>query len=225
MFNVKFSRIFFLLVFAVCLFVSCQTRKINSNDRNSSGTETSLNSDSKNLVVFFSRAGENWQVGNVDVGNTAVMAGYINDRIDADVFEIKAKEPYLQSYDETLERATKERNENARPELLKRLDSIEKYDNIFLGFPTWWGDCPMIVLTFLEDKNLDFRGKTIIPFNTAGGSGFGSGLNTIKEKLKNSTFKEGLTLTGVSIREESSRNKVNKWLEDLGFEKLVKYQK
>ena len=202
---------------------SCQTKKINDSNSDSGASGISLNSDSKNLIVFFSRAGENWKAGNVEVGNTAVMAGYIKDRIDADVFEIKAKNPYPQSYDEMLERATRERNENARPELLERLDSIEKYDNIFLGFPTWWGDCPMIVLTFLEDENLDFAGKTIIPFNTAEGSGFGSGLNTVKSKLKNSKFMDGLTLTGENIREESSRNKVNEWLDNLGFEKNVKY--
>ncbi|MBQ2638447.1 hypothetical protein IJF91_00020 [Candidatus Saccharibacteria bacterium] len=61
----------------------------------------------------------------------------------------------------------KEMTEQSRPEYIGDID-ISKYDNIFLGYPIWWGDLPMIVYTFL-DKH-DFSDKTVIPFNTHDGS-------------------------------------------------------
>ena len=75
------------------------------------------NTDSKILVVYFSRTGENYNVGNVEVGNTAMVASYIKEYLKADSFEIIPVNKYSDKYQECLDQATKEKNENARPEI------------------------------------------------------------------------------------------------------------
>ena len=175
--------------------------------------------DKKILIAYFSRADENYEVGNVDVGNTEIMAGFIKDYLGdkADAFKIDPVKPYPVSYKECTEVATKEQRENARPEF-KNADSlnIDDYDVIFLGYPIWWGDVPMIINTFLE--KYDFSGKTIIPFNTHEGSGISGTYTSIKNKMKDSNVNtNGLAIDGVAARKESSRSTVESWLKGLGY--------
>ena len=181
--------------------------------------ENSNNSDKKILIAYFSRADENYNVGTVDVGNTEIMAGYIKDYLGdkADTFKIDPVNPYPVSYKECTEVATKELRENARPEF-KNPDSlnIDNYDTIFIGYPIWWGDVPMIINTFLE--SYDFSGKTIIPFNTHEGSGISGTYASIKSKMSSSEVNtNGLAITGQKAREESSRSTVENWLKELGY--------
>ncbi len=90
------------------------------------------NSESKTLIVYFSRTGENYNVGNIEVGNTAIMASYIKEYLKADSFEIVPENKYPDSYDECLKIATKEKEEDARPAIESKLDDISKYDTIFI---------------------------------------------------------------------------------------------
>lgn len=165
------------------------------------------------LIVYFSRAGENWQVGTVDKGNTAVIEEYIENKISADVFEIKAAEPYPVSYDETLTRVNRERDNNERPAFLGEIDDFDKYDTVFLGYPIWYGGLPMIMYTFLEEY--DMGDKTVIPFSTHGGSGWGSTKNELKKLCPDATFLDGYSIAGTEARKESTKNAVEKWLEGL----------
>ena len=153
----------------------------------------------------------------VNVGNTAMMASYIKEYLKADSFEIVPVKAYPTNYKECTEVATEELNSNARPEF-KNANSlnIDNYDTIFIGYPIWWGDVPMIINTFLE--KYDFSGKTIIPFNTHEGSGNAGTFSSIKSKMSSSKVNtNGLAIRGTEARKESSRDTVDNWLKGLGY--------
>ena len=192
-----------------------ENNTINDEDK----TENNTKSSKRILIAYFSRADENYNVGNVEVGNTEIMAGFIKDYLEnkADTFKIDPVKAYPSNYKECTEVATQELNSNARPEF-KNANSLnlDNYDTIFIGYPIWWGDVPMIINTFLE--KYDFSGKTIIPFNTHEGSGNSGTYTSIKNKMKSSTVNtNGLAITGKTARQESSRSTVEIWLKGLGY--------
>ena len=162
------------------------------------------------LIAFFSRADENYFGGairSVKVGNTEIVAGIMKELIDADTFKIRMKDPYSPIYMTCIDEAKKDKQENARPELVSYPDSIDEYETIVLGYPNYWGTFPMAVATFLE--RYDFTGKTILPLCTNEGSGMGSSESDIKKSAKGATVKSGLAITG--SRAESSKEAVKKW--------------
>ena len=191
----------------------------NKTNTNEEKTENNTEAKKRVLIAYFSRPDENYNVGTVEVGNTEVMAGFIKDYLgeNADAFKIDPVVAYPASYDECLDVATNEKNSDARPEF-KNSDSLNlnNYDTIFIGYPIWWGNVPMIINTFLE--KYDFSGKTIIPFNTHEGSGEAGTYSYIKNKMKSSTVNtNGLALTGKNARQETSRSTVENWLKELGY--------
>ncbi len=168
--------------------------------------------EGRTLLVYFSRAGENWEVGNVEKGNTRIAAEYIADMTGADVFEIDPVNPYPVSYNEVLTAASDEKAAKARPEYKNDIEDWESYTDIILGYPIWHGDMPMIVYTFLESH--DFTGKTVYPFDTHGGSG----LSGTVERIRTSTgteVRDGLALTGKTVQNdfESVRGSIDSWIE------------
>ena len=209
-----------VLLLSSIIITGCGSKK--TNDENASKANDILNSsstsstDGKVLIVYFSRTGENYNVGNIEVGNTAMMASYIKEYLNADSFEIVPVKKYPESYDECLTVATKEKEENARPKIETKIDDISKYDTVFIGYPIWWGDIPMIINTFMEEY--DLSGKTIIPFNTHEGSGSSGTYETIKNKLKSSNVNtNGLALQGKTARTNSGKEETIKWLKSLGY--------
>jgi flavodoxin len=162
------------------------------------------------LIAYFSRAGENYNVGHLKVGNTAVMAGYIHERLSgSDIFQIEPVVPYPDKYDECTKIAKKEQHENARPAVKTHIADINKYDVIYIGYPIWWGTMPQIVCTFFE--GYDLSGKTIIPFCTNEGSGFGSSVNDLKKKCPKSKFLDGLAVRGSGVKK--AQKEVNAWID------------
>lgn len=191
----------------------------NTTDQTTTDQDNTGAQAGKILIAYFSRADENYNVGTVEVGNTEIMAGFIKDYLGdkADTFKIDPVTPYPANYKECTEVATQEQRNSARPEF-KNANSLklDEYDTIFIGYPIWWGDVPMILNTFLEAY--DFSGKTIIPFNTHEGSGQSGTYNSIKNKMKSSTVNtNGLAITGKKAREQSSRSTVENWLKELGY--------
>ena len=121
-----------------------------------------VSTDSKSIVIYFSRAGEQYGVGTIEKGNTAIIAEMIAEKTNSDTFEIEPTDNrYDLSYNELTDYAKKEQSDNARPEYKGSVD-LSQYDTVYLGYPIWWGDLPMIVYTFLE--NNDFSGKTVYAF-------------------------------------------------------------
>lgn len=127
------------------------------------------------LLVYFSRAGENYYYGGrtqLEVGNTEVLAGKISQRIQCDVYKIEPVDPYSNDYEETVERNVQEQNANARPAIANLPASIDAYDTVLLASPIWNVRAPMIMSTFAE--RFDFTGKTIYPVTTYAMSGLGT---------------------------------------------------
>lgn len=124
------------------------------------------------LVAFYSRADENYFGGAyryIEVGNTEKVAKMIAAVTGAELFKIEQVHPYAADYQTCIDQAKRDLQAKARPELKKLPDSIDQYDEIYLGYPNYWGDMPMAVYTFLEA--FDWTGKTIHPFCTHEGSG------------------------------------------------------
>ena len=220
------KKILVLIFSLMTIFTFTACGGDNSQEKNSSAqksaeqtSEVEGKGDSKILVAYFSRAGENYQVGYIKKGNTKIVAEMIAEATGADMFEIKPAKPYPEKYEECTEVGKQELSENARPALAENIGDLSKYDVIFLGYPIWWSDLPMVVYTFLESN--DFNGKTIIPFCTSGGDYMTEREQDIPKSAKGATVREGLGLQGKSCQEnpEGVRESVNKWLNDLGFSK------
>ena len=121
---------------------------------------------------------------------------------------------YPTTYNELTEYAKKEQAENARPELLGAVDNWSDYDTVYLGYPIWWGDMPMIVYSFLE--SYDMSGKTIIPFCTHEGSGISGTTEKIKNTCPNAIVLDGLAMQGTKAQKNDDETKqtVLDWLAD-----------
>ena len=163
-----------------------------------------------NLILYFSRAGENYWNGSLKTipkGNTQRVAEYIQRAVGGDLFEIRPAKPYPEGYYDCAARAKEEQQTKARPELMQVLSDISKYDVIFVGYPNWWGTCPMPVFTLLE--RLDFTGKKLLPFCTNEGSGLGQSEQDLKKSCKGARFGPGLSLHGAGA--ESAEARVAAW--------------
>ena len=180
------------------------------------GKNEKTDTNDKAIVIYFSRAGENYSVGNVDVGNTAIMASYIKDYLKCDSFEIVPEVPYSDVYDEVYVQANTEKQEQARPAIKNKIDNLKDYNTIFLGYPIWCNDLPMIMYTFME--TYDLSNKTIIPFNTHEKSKSAGTYEIIQKLLPNSKVNlNGLYLTGSEARTEDGRRKTEQWLKSLDY--------
>ena len=174
----------------------------------------------KILVAYFSRTGEEYGVGVITKGNTAVVADAIAEITGGDKFEIKTVKPYPHDYRETTDIAKKEQQDNARPEIVGKPANLQDYDTVFLGYPIWWSDLPMAVYTFLE--NNDFNGKTIIPFCTSAGSYMTGKESRIPDHAKGAAvLNKGLGLPGRLSQDDPKtvKSEVEHWLKEIGYAK------
>ena len=181
-------------------------------EENMEGTEGS----SDILVAYFSLAGEQYNVGVIEEGNTSIIAHMIAEQTGADLFEIEAVTPYPETHSELLEVSQQEMAENARPEIIGTVDNMDEYDTVFIGYPNWWGDMPMIVYHFIE--SYDFSGKTIVPFCTHGGSGLSGTEGTIAD-LTGADMVDGFAISGETAQNdrETSLERVTEWLREVGY--------
>ena len=166
---------------------------------------------SKSLVVYFSRADENYGVGTITEGNTAILAKMIASKTGSDIFEIVPEKAYPKNYRECTNVAKDEQRKNARPAYKGDIDT-SGYDTIYIGYPIWWGDLPMVCYTFLEKH--DLNGKTIVPFCTHEGSGLSGTDGNIKRLYKNITMKTALVMRGATAQNQrkDAEKQVDEWL-------------
>ena len=215
-----------LSILTMMIFTACGEDNGNASQKSESTTVAKVEeqpvpaptkSDSKILVAYFSRVGDNYDVGYIEKGNTHIMADMIAEITKADEFEIKTVKQYPANYRECTEVAKQELAEDARPAIDGKIENFEQYDTIFLGYPIWWSDMPMVIYTFLE--SYDFNGKTIIPFCTSAGEAMTGKEVNIPKIAKGSQIRQGLGVTGKRCQEnpDSVRQDVNSWLKDLGF--------
>ena len=187
---------------------------IEPEEPESSETEAS----SGILVLFFSRTGEQYSVGVIEKGNTAIVAEMIADETGADLFEIlPADDHYPMTYSALTDVAKKEQNDRARPAYQGEFPELSAYDTVFIGAPVWWGDWPMIMYTVFESN--DFSGKTLIPFSTHEGSGLSGFDKKLRNACPGSEVLKGLAIRGNDAQNNQDRagESVRGWLKELGF--------
>ncbi len=167
----------------------------------------------KSLVLYFSRAGENYNVGVVEKGSTQLVAEMIAEETGADLFKLETVNPYPADYMECVTVTQEEKEANARPELKALPENLAEYKNIYLGYPIWHADMPMALYTFLE--NNDLSGKTVLPFCTHAGSGLAGTVETIRAKCPDAAVTEGFAIAGTTVQEstESTKSSLGVWLE------------
>lgn len=155
-------------------------------------------------------------MGVIEEGNTSIIAHMIAEQTGADLFEIEAVTPYPDTHSELLEVSRQEMNENARPEIASTVDNMSDYDAVFLGYPNWWGDRPMIVYNFIE--SYDFSSKTVIPFCTHGGSGLSRTESTIEE-ITGASMLDGFAIPGETAQNDrdTALSEVTEWLREVGY--------
>ena len=213
----------FALILAVTMMLtlaacgnSAPAESASEGDRETANSTNVQTGGSHMLVAYFSLAGEQYGVGVIEEGNTSIIAHMIAEQTGADLFEIEVVTPYPTSQSELLEVSQQEMADNARPEIAGTVDNMDDYDTIFIGYPNWWGDMPMIVYNFLE--SYDLSGKTIVPFCTHGGSGLSNTESTIAD-ITGGTMKDGFAIPGTTAQNDrdTARNEVTKWLKEGGF--------
>ena len=147
----------------------------------------------KILVAYFSASGV-----------TAKAAWKLSEAAGADLYEIKPKVPYSSAdldWINKKSRSSVEMNDPTfRPEIAGKLEGMDQYDLVFVGFPIWWYVAPTIINTFLE--SYDFSGKTIVPFATSGGSGMGNTNEKLAPSCPGAILMKGKMLNGSLSQEE-----------------------
>ncbi len=203
---------------------STVTDWVKSLDLNPAPADPPPAQEGRSLVVYFSQP-ETTDPNNMTteednstvvingqvLGNTQYMAQVIQETAGADLFRIEPQTPYPTDHTTLVAQARTEQGNNARPAIKGSISSLSDYDTIYIGYPNWWGDMPMILYTFFE--TYDFSGKTIIPFNTHGGSGFSNTISTIKGLEPNAAVKDGLSISRNSI--QNARQEIVDWVNSL----------
>lgn len=214
----------FMALAMVLSLAACSTNEApsttppeESSTPTNENTPAPSNTNGKNLVVYFSMP------DNVDdstvvidgetLGNTQYMAYVIQETAGADIFRIEPETPYPTDHDELVDLASEEQSNNARPAIKDTIENFDTYENIFVGYPNWWGDMPMILYSFFDEY--DFSGKTIIPFNTHGGSGFSDTISTIKALEPNAEVLDGKSISRNDIQD--AEQEIVDWVNSLGL--------
>jgi len=234
----KKLAITFLLLFAVVLGGCGQSPAETANENNAASTagEEEISADTpsagngasgKSLVVYFSMP-ETTEPDNMSreeelstvvidgevLGNTQYVAYVIEEHTGADIFRIEPVDPYPMDHTELENIAQAEQRENARPEISGAIEDMEQYDTIFLGFPNWYFDMPMIIYSFLDQY--DLSGKTVAPFVTSGGSGFSDAISTIQAmEPEANVITDGLSISRNTVAD--SETEIVEWLTEQGF--------
>ena len=167
----------------------------------------------KSIVIFFSHAGDNYSVGNIEVGNTKIVADYISEIAGANQFEIVTHKYDGMAYTPLINLAKEEANNGELPPYEGDAPDLSQYDTVFIGGPVWWGTYPQVMFTLFKDINLD--GKTVIPFTTHEGSGLASCVSDVKKAFPKAKVTGEFSIYGHEVR--SGRAKVEKWLKGLGY--------
>jgi flavodoxin len=169
------------------------------------------------LIVYLSRT-----------NNTKAVAEIIHKQVGGTLVGLELEKPYPENYQVTVQQVTEENESGFLPPLKTKIDSMEKYDVIFIGFPTWGMKLPPPMKSFLHKYNLS--GKTIIPFNTNAGYGKGSSFDTVKELCPNSKILEGFETKGgverdgilfvmEGAKEKQVKTEITRWLQTIGLGK------
>lgn len=198
-----------MMIVTICLYSSCSKAQ----------SSVELEKDSLNtnniLIVYLTRT-----------KNTKTVAQIIHKQTGGKLVELELQNPYPENYKAIVDQVARENETGFLPPLKTKIDSIEKCDTIFIGFPTWGMQLPPPMKSFLSQYNL--KGKTIIPFNTNAGYGVGSSFDKIKELcieckiLEGFSIKGGIERDGILFVMEGEKKieaekEIQKWLKKIGI--------
>ena len=197
------NTILFSVIIVLCITSGCSNAQSMSSK--------------KILIVYLSRT-----------SNTKALAEIIQKNAGGTLFELELEKPYPENYKATVQQVVDENASGYLPPLKTKIDSIENYDIVFLGFPTWDMQLPPPMKSFLHQY--DLRGKTVIPFNTNAGYGVGSGFQTVKQLCPNSKVLKGFSIKGGVERDgvyfvikgekaKEAETEIKKWLQKI---KIIK---
>lgn len=175
------------------------------------------------LIAYFSWAENAVLEGDVDAvtspsvlapGNVQQLAGWVQEETSGDLFSIQVTDPYPSDWDACLERANQERGDDARPALVRRVENLDQYDVVFLGYPNWWYGVPMALLTFLEEN--DLSGKQVYLFCSHGTGGLARSVEILTAAAPEARFSDNV----FDCYEEdaaSSQEEIQSWVAELGL--------
>ena len=187
--------------------------------------ETTGTADGSHILIAYFTAANNSGVDavasasvstidGVPMGRVEAIARMIQDNTGGDLFSIQTSVVYPADGGELIDYAAEEQDQNARPELTNQIENFDQYDVVFVGYPNWWADLPMVMYSFFNEY--DFSGKTIIPFNVHNGSRFSRTIETIQELEPGATvITDGFTVNENDVPEAAAD--VAAWVEELGY--------
>ena len=210
-----FKSFKYILASVFCLLISTACNGNSISDNTTQNNNKSMENKGKALVVFFSHAGDNYAVGNIEVGNTKIVADYISEIAGADQFEIVTHKYDGMAYTPLINLAQEETRKGELPPYEGEVGDLSQYDTVFIGGPVWWGTYPQVMFTFFKNHENDLKGKTVIPFTTHEGSGLANCVEDVKEAFPGANVTKGFSIYGHDVR--SGKNKVEKWLKGLGY--------
>lgn len=200
----------------------------NDNDNDSEGG-TVTPGNGRILIAYFSRWGNTNYPSDVDAtsgasilinkgsrqGTTQVVADYIQSAVGGDVHLIETSEPYPAEFDDVRDQNHAEQNAGTLPALKNRIDNIDQYEVIFIGYPVWATDVPQAVLSFLSAYYLS--GKRVVPFCTHDGYGAGRSYRSVQNAASGATMLDGIALESTNVL--SAETQIKTWLERIGIER------
>ncbi len=205
--RMKYVLAAIMIIAAGLLFLAAGCHPANNEQDKPKGNKTMK----KAIVIFFSHAGDNYSVGNIEVGNTKIVADYISEITGAAQFEIVTHKYDGMAYTPLIELAKREAQSGELPPYEGKIPDLSVYDTVFVGGPVWWGTYPQVMFTAFKDMNLD--GKTVYPFTTHEGSGLASCVSDVKKAFPKASVQKGFSIYGHEVR--SGKDKVEKWLKGL----------
>jgi flavodoxin len=213
--NVKILLL--IIIASISILLACSKAQQSPDDPQAQSPADSLGSleGKRVLIVYLSRT-----------NNTKAIANIIHQNVGGELVEIEVQNPYPEHYQTTVDQVARENQTGFLPPLKTKIDSIEKYDVVFVGFPTWGMQLPPPIKSFLSQYKLD--GKVVIPFNTNAGYGIGSTFQTVEALCPNSDVLEGFSTQGGIERdgvyfviegekEKQAQTEIKQWLQKIGL--------
>jgi flavodoxin len=198
-----------LLIAFFLLIAACSSAQTEDIDTKRGAT---VDPD-KVLIVYLSRT-----------NNTKAIAEMIHEKVGGTLVALELETPYPENYQAIVQQVQEENESGYLPPLKTKIDDLQKYDVVFVGFPTWGMQLPPPMKSFLHQY--DLSGKTVIPFNTNAGYGIGSSFETVEELCPDSKIPQGFSIKGGIERDgvlfvmegkkaEEAEKKVTKWLQEI----------
>lgn len=213
------------LLFMLLTSYVCMGKEDSKQTVNEQKSVTEVESTGKVLVAYFTwpepdgvdaSSGASRVIDNGKLfGNTEYVARMIAQETKGDLFAIQTEKKYPTPHKALIDEAKREAEAGEHPKITSHIKNLKNYDVIFVGYPNWWYDMPMVIYSFFDEY--DFKGKTVIPFVTHGGSRFSESVETIKNLEKEANVIEGPSVSGRNV--PSAEKSIKNWIEKHGLKK------